>query len=349
MKQNLYLLLLLLLVSPATLAIKVNGLYQATVPVKNESAQGRPAALRQVLKNVLIKLTGDKSVLSDPGAAEILKRPQRFVQQFSYKEVAVDKADSRDELELALQARFDEQLLTEVMRDYGLSLWGNERPAVLVWLVNDDINGRRIVSFDESPEFIRALDKGATDRGISLLFPLLDLEDSARITSTDLWGVFRQPIVDASSRYQADAILVGKIQRPVTGTSRIDWTLIDDQRLQSWQSEANLVAAALYKGADELVDRLASEYASFGSTGAELIKVEIENINSIDDYARALSYLESLQSVSSVIVKQLNTERVFFDVIIHGGSRVLNQAVALSNRFELIDDSLTNRYRLIKR
>lgn len=348
MKRNLYLLLLLLFASPVTLAIKVNGLYQATVPVKNESAQGRPAALRQVLENVLVKLTGNKSVLLDPGAAGILKRSERFVQQFSYKEVAVDKTDNPDKPGLVLQARFDEQLLTEVMRDYGLSIWGSERPAVLVWLVNDDINGRRIVSFDESPEFIRALDKCAIDRGISLLFPLLDLEDSTRITSADLWGVFRQPIIDASSRYPADAILVGKIRQPVTGISRIDWTLIDDGQLQTWQSGANLVAAALYKGGDELVDRLASEYASSGFTRAELIKVEIENINSIDDYARALSYLESLQSVTSVIVKRLNTERVVFDVIIHGGSRVLNQAVALSNQFEVIDDSLINRYRLIK-
>ncbi len=348
MKLSFYSVIFFLVFScPQAYAIKVDGLYQSSVPVENESAQLRKIALKQALTNVLIKLTGDRDIPNNTNVDDILQRPERFVQQFRYKEIETEADADVAQMQLALQVKFDETLLNEVMRSYGLSIWGNERPAILVWLVNEDSNIRRIVSFEESPELISVVDKRAFERGITLLFPLLDLEDTSQISVSDLWGVFKQPIITASSRYQADAILVGKVQQPLTGKWQANWTLINTEDTQDWQTDGQDADQALGAGIDELVDRLAARYANFASTRAELISVEVENVTSIDDYAKVLSYLESLQSVTSVLVKNVMPERVSFEVIIHGGVDVLNQAVSLSNLLQNLDDVQTNRYRLI--
>ena len=107
---------------------------------------------------------------------------------------------------------------------------------------------------------------------------------------------------------------------------------------------------ALEEGMDELADRLASRYATVGSTQAEIIDIEVVDINNVDEYARALSYLEGLQSVRSVQVKDVSSDKVMFELISLGGQAVIDQAIGLGNVLEpVINTQGIPSYRLLQR
>lgn len=330
MKIRLLLVISLLGLLPLPLsAITVNGLYQTSVVVADESAAVRVEAMQLAMQQVLVKLSGDSKIATVSGAEEIIKRAQQFVQQFRYKRAGTTKAGIQGETEL--QVKFDETALNSEIRNYALPLWGQERPAVLVWMALDNAAGRNIVSLEDNPDIIDFVDATAAARGIPLLFPLMDLEDTARMNVSDLWGDFEQPIVAASARYQSDAIAVGRITQGGAAGWQTQWTLYMDQQASRWSTENTDVALALEEAIDLLADALAERYVNSGSSGTELFEIAVSNILTHDDYARTVTYLESLQSVTQVVVKTVMPEQVKFELVSHGGQDALDRAIRLGN------------------
>ena len=117
----------------------------------------------------------------------------------------------------------------------------------------------------------------------------------------------------------------------------------------SWASQGELVEMVLEEGIDELADRLASRYANTGSTQAEVIQLQVSDVNDLDEYARTLSYLESLQSVISVQVKHVFPDKVLFELISHGGQPVISQAINLGKTLEPVSTGENMEYRLLPR
>ena len=290
-------------------------------------------------------LTGDRNIISQSGADEIIRNAQQYVQQFRYNQSMMNGSD---ETLLELVVKFDETAVNNMIRSYGLNLWGKERPAVLVWLAYDGSMGRRMMTFDETPELLQAVEKAAGDRGISLLFPLLDLEDTARLAISDVWAAFREPVTAASERYQSDAILIGRVTEASAGIWQGQWTMFIGQETSSWSTEADVGELVMEEGVNELADALADRYANIGASGAEVFQITVSNIRSNDDYARALSYLESIQSVTQVMVKSVKPNQVIFELISHGGVAALEQAIQLSRVLESGPAGEQQSYRLME-
>jgi uncharacterized protein len=337
----------LLLVTQSGHAIQVSGLYQSTVPVGNESASARKPALKQALIKVLIKLTGDRNISKSSATSSLIERPDRFVQQFRYNQVVDQENPEVQSSELWVQ--FDENALNEALRSYGLNIWGKERPSVLVWLANEINQNRVLVSFEESPEYLSMLEHRASARGIALLFPLLDLEDTSKISVSDVWGSFKDPILEASTRYQSDVVLTGKLIQTLPTLWESEWLAYINGEAINWTSQGELPEIVLEEGIDELVDRIAAQYASTGSTRSEILEMRVTNIIGLDEYARTLSYLESLQSVSKVHVKRVSKNEVVFELISHSGVSAMNQTIALGKTLELVSDNQQLTYRLLTR
>lgn len=338
---------LLALLTQPVYAIKVAGLYQGNVPVENESASLRRPAIKQALINVLVKLTGDRNISKNTDIAPLINQAKGFVQQFRYRQVVDQENPAIQAYELWVQ--FDEAALNEGLRSYGLSIWGSERPSILVWLVHEENNVRRLVSFEESPQYLSMLDRAAANRGISLLFPLLDLEDSSRISASDIWGGFRGPILAASDRYQANVVMTGKLVQTLPNIWESYWTIYINGQVMNWSSQGELAEIVLQEGVDEMVDRIASQYTNTGSTLTEEIELLVTDIDGLDEYARALSYLESVQSVQSVQVKSVSGDKVLFELINRGGMDVFDQSIVLGKTLEAVNNSEILTYRLISR
>jgi len=347
---GLLLFLVLLFPSPAY-AIRVPGLYEAEVPVSSQDASRRRQGVTAALRAVLVKLTGDRNAAFRPAIGPILQSAERYMQQYRYKEVVLPEYQAGGEpgvRELRIWVQFDPDALDRDLRNLGVAIWGRERPSTLIWLVMRDEQGTRWLTPEDQPLLFAVLERRANLRGIALLNPLMDLEDTAALQTSDVWGGFSTPILSASARYQADTILTGAVESTAPGIWEARWNAFLGDLPATWSTESDLPEVVLDEGVDAMADFLAGKYALSGDTGeASGITVTVSEIRNVDQYARVLKYLTSLNSVAGVQVTRVQTGTVTFDLLVHGGLSTVSQAIALGRTLEPLTGSAGNQYRLL--
>ncbi len=351
-KTKIFWLFLLFLLPHIAQAIKVPGLYEVEIAVADQSEVVRNEGLQIAFRMVLIKLTGDRQAPARRALLPLMDRAQNYLQQYRYREVPIDQemnsSNKTPAVETRLWVKFDEENLNRALRDLSVPVWGRERPSTLIWLAIGDAEGRRLVGLEEAPEYIQTIEGRASQRGITMIYPLLDLSDSGALRTSDVWGGFQQPIIDASARYHADAILTATVESPVTGIWEAQWTAYIDNQLASWTSESDLLEAVLDEGIDNLVDILASQFVRPPEyAGVNRISLSVADVFSVDQYARVLKYLSSLNSVSDVEVTQVDEGIVTFMLQAHGGELAVTQAIALGRILASISGSEDGSYRLL--
>ena len=332
-------------------AIKVPGLYEVEVSVIDQSEQVRNEGLRTAFRLVLIKLTGDRQAAGRTALLPLMKQAQNYLQQYRYREVTIAEETESGEIINSTQTRlwvkFDEDNLNQALRRLSVPVWGRERPSTLIWLAISDQAGRRLTGLEDGAEYVAPIDQRAGQRGIALLYPLLDLDDTSALRASDVWGGFRQPIFDASSRYHADAILTVAIESPVPGIWEARWTAFIDKQMATWTSESDLLEAVLDEGIDNMADILAAQFGPMPIPGGvNQVSLSVADIFNVDQYASVLSYLSSLNSVSDVEVVQVESGRVSFLLQAHGGELAVSQAIELGRILEPIGTNSTD-YRLL--
>ena len=341
----LYLIYSLALIFQPVHAVKVSGLYQATISVSDESVLKRHIALKQALGKVLVKVTGDRNMKKSMSASLLFERSERFVQQYRYHQATNKWGQKKATSELWVQ--FDENALNEALKTYGVTIWGKERPSILVWIVYQKDENRFFVNLEESSEYLNILENRAAARGVRLLFPLLDLQDNSQISVTDVWGGFTEPILKASKRYQSNAVLTGKFIQILPTLWQSKWSVYFDEQMINWTSQSDIADIVLEEGIDELVDKLVSYYANTGEKITEVIELLVNDIDSLDKYAQTFSYLKSLQSVFIVNVKRVSSTYVVFELTSDRGSDGIYQEIVLDKTLESVEGGDRIEYRLL--
>lgn len=339
------------LLPASSYAVKVPGLYEVAVPIMDQADASRQSAIETALRMVLVKLTGDRYAPGRTALAPLLKQAGNYVQQYRYKEAAALKADETIENpeRLQLWVRFDEATLDRALWDLSVPVWGKERPSILIWLVVQDKLARQLIGLDHASDYTSVVEGRAALRGIALIFPLLDLEETSRVRASDIWGGFKEPVLAASSRYRVDSILTGSIEAIVPGIWEARWTAYIGGQTLTWVTEGDLPDVVLDEGIDGMADILAARFARTGIYAEEAgINIDVADIFSIDQYARVLKYLEALNSVTDVQVKRVEPGNVKFILTAHGGAQAVTQAIALRHLLEPISGQAGSAYRLLR-
>ena len=312
-------------------AITISGLYEAEVPVADQSGDTRKQAVTTALRVVLVKLTGDRNAPDRAALSTVMAQAERYLLQYRYQK----DSSSPEPQAMNLWVQFDESALNDIMRNYGIPLWGKERPSILVWLASQGPEGRQYVNPEDGTGYLRVMEKRAQSRGVALIFPLLDLVDSASLKASDLWAGFREPVISASGRYQADVVLTGMIEQVIPSVWEARWTVYINEQASNWTTEGDLPEVVLDEGIDGLVDHLASRFADSGGDVQEnTVDIIVSDVVNLDQYARTLRYLASLNSVLRVNVKRVEPGQVTFQLRVHGGEMVITQAIALGSILE---------------
>ena len=157
-------------------------LFVEQTPVGDESPETRNAALTEMLERVLVRVSGNAAIASQPAAADVLAAAPRLVQQYRYRNEQAGGEPVR-----YLWARFDGAAVERMLRDRNLPVWV-QRPTVLVWLANEQKGQRQLVALENRPTSRVALLDRARERGLPLQLPLMDLEDQAALTPADMWA-----------------------------------------------------------------------------------------------------------------------------------------------------------------
>ena len=318
---------LLLLLSPQLKADVVDDLYLAKVVVESQDREAREEAIRAGLNQVLVRVTGSNQVLSVPAIEASLEQPTRYVQRFRY-----EKQELAGQTQLLLSVQFDESVITKLLHDNQLPVWGRTRPATLLWLVVDDRRKRRLISNDSDDEARRIMEEQAKLRGLPLRFPLYDLADRANLSVTDIWGNFEEAILQASGRYQTEAVLVGRVYRASGNSWSGRWTLYSQGRQQNWQTGGESLDVALLPGISQTTETLAQRYAQVESViTTDQLRVQVHGVKGLPDYDRVVRYLTSLDAVSQVQPYLVSDEGVIFTLTSRRGRLAVSQSIALGH------------------
>jgi len=315
-------------------AATISNLYEATVPVAGQTPEERKQGIRKALDQVIIKLTGSLDTPTLPQAAPIADAASNLVEQYRYQDAAGSMQEPSGQKEPAqmLWVRFDAQALNKRLRDAGLPVWGRARPATLAWIAVDDGAGRRfIVGAEDSPEIDALVNEHASQRGIRVLLPLMDLEDRAAVSVADVWASFPDVIYQATQRYAAETSVVGRLYQDFDGSWRGRWTTYIGQDSQSWQAVGETQGQVIAEGIDGLADRLGKRFATQASVSKNALVLDVEDVTSLQDYARVLRYLRSLDGVSNARLLQVDADRIVVVADVQGDAAGLERTISLSN------------------
>lgn len=314
-------------------AATVNGLYTAEMLVPEQHAQPSDVQLQAGLKTVLIKVSGRSAVVNKPAVVNALQQPAAWLSQFSYQatQTPVAAGDGREVLGQRLLLEFDPVMIDQLLNKSAMKAIGHARPVILVWLAQQrGAAGRDFVS-QESPIYAE-LRQQADLRGLPVSVPLLDLDDQNAVDVSDLWGFFREPVLQASARYQPDGVLIGRLVQGGSGAWQTEWLLLKDGQTRSFSPSGSLseqISQVMNETADFALASLGASSFNYVETGLQL---EVANIVEIEDYLQLLDYLRQLPPVDAVRVSGVDADRVLFRVEIQGGIQALEQAIRLNPR-----------------
>ncbi len=315
-RSSLRRLWVLLLVSLPVHAGVVEELYDAEV---EWDGNDRGAAFSAALGEVIVRVTGDRGSVREPAVAELMARPDGYVQQFR-------PGDAGD----TLWVSFDGQAVTRALQSVGQPVWGEERPTTLLWLAVDQGSGRRgvLASDPENDDAVMAalrtrVEETARARGLPIVLPLMDGEDRATLSFADLWGGFDQDIKVGSARYGADAVLAGRVS--LSEPDRGRWTLYSGGEPMRWVGDT---ADGIQRTADHYAAIFAVSGAGLAARG---MTIRVHDVRDVAGYARVLSHLESLTAIRAVAVEQMEGDRLTLRLEMNGSPASLDQALALGS------------------
>ncbi|MCP4927763.1 MAG: DUF2066 domain-containing protein [Gammaproteobacteria bacterium] len=301
-------------------AARVDNLYSATVSLPEKGAQPLDEAFERALGQVLVKLTGLPEAGRDAARAGLLPNSASLVQQYS-------RLPGNQ-----LNAQFDAKAIRAALDSAGLPVWGVNRPLVAVWLAIDFGGAKRVILSDASgspagnSDEIAVLRDGlvhsADARGLPVVLPLVDAEDLGGVSFADIWGNFQGPVMQASQRYGADAILIGRANSLDITDDQVRWTLTSGSEQASWRGD---IAAGPGQAADYLAQRLAT-YAD----SADTLRVLVRNVDTLEKYGQLKNYLSALNIVEQAAVARVNADQLEFDLIVRGDVLRLERVLSRS-------------------
>lgn len=314
---HLIVLLGLVLVSgtyaPPVGAVEISGLYRATVPVADRAQASRDEAFRQALAQVLVKVSGDSKIVFLSAAKKVLKNPSSFVQEYAY----TGKGDA-----LRLQVKFEPEAINQWLIRNKLPLWSRERPLVIWWVGVEESSRQRFIlgrlASARHSALMQAIGKTAALRGVPVIFPLLDLEDRREVSFSDLAGGFIAPVERASSRYEANAEVIGILKRQ-SGEWVGRWQLEFAGQTARWQSVGVTPAGVLENAVNEVADYLAKRLAVVPTNQTEpALLITFRDVKTAAAYARIEYLLRHFASIRDAYPVSIDGDRVQFRVIPRG-------------------------------
>ncbi|RKZ84816.1 MAG: hypothetical protein DRQ39_07930 [Gammaproteobacteria bacterium] len=331
--------ILISLIATNGFAADVANLYQSQLPVSSQSEEDRIQVAPNILQQVILKVVGDRAALDAVDITPILLQTDQLTQQYQYRRInkVSDDLTEPDQLEVLLT--FNETSLDQSLTNVGLPIWGKSRPEVLLWLAIDNGKKRTIVGADSEDSDIPAAIKRAADmRGLPILMPLMDLQDQGKVKFADLWAGFSESVLQASTRYAAQVVLMARVSVANNGAIEVRWQSLINGETEQWQSRGDL-DQALQSGIDELTDRLARRFTQvITSRYGQHYSLQISNVRDYADYSRVMNYLSKVQYVSNVQISSLIADQIDISISLKGDLDVLNRTLAIDR--VLAEDNL---------
>lgn len=230
-------------------------LYEARIPAPApvDGPDDHTKLIQEAFKNMLVHASGSEKILTHTTVVKALTEVDNYVEQFGFQMNANQ--------ERVLRVRFDEGLCRALLKNAGQKVLSEaKRPPVVLWLTMQQDNAIQWVSRETQNELSHQLEALADKRGLTLVYPLLDLTDTALISEQQVWAEDLNALQAASKRYNADNILIGKLSKQPSGWYA-QWTYVKQGSSVRWDMSNQELSAVFGEALDEFSNRLSSEPA----------------------------------------------------------------------------------------
>jgi len=315
----------------------VPHLYEVEMPVEGQGRKERAYVVREALKEVLIRISGRNEAATLAEDEFLVPRPTRFMQQFRYRKfklnevIPVNPVDGAKPYRQKLWLRFTEKAVAKLLREQGYPVLGKSSAASLVWLVVESQKQRVLIGNSTQHASRTYIEQEATKKGLPFRLPLLDLADQSKVQVTDVWGNFEDTILEASLRYQTEAVLVGRIYLSFAKTWNTRWSLYSNGQRHDWEvSNSETLRAAVKEGLSKTGEVLSARFTQVNTTqDNEVVLLQIKNVSDLKTYNKVIKYLKALSIVTKVHAHQVNTDDVIFSINSRSGRVGIAQAISL--------------------
>lgn len=323
MQMKRLLLIFITLHLSAVEAVADTNLYSGEVLVASQGEADRVEALPEALIQVLQKLSGQREMPFSPALDEALANADKLLLSFRYRSVDRTGPDGSAYKELRLIARFMQSAVDRLVQEAGLARWRQERPAIQIWVVIDDGLNRQLKPL----EFVyawEAMEDIAASRGLPIGWPELDEEEIQLIDMRLVWGGFTDYLVERGAPADGVAIIAARREGPQWS---LRWNLSSGQQHWNWQNSDQELMFALAQGIHQMTGRIAAENTIAASDqGLWTVDISIGEVNSAEDYAGCLEYLQNLSIVTAVEIRGAEPGRVHFHLQLNASSEHLSEA-----------------------
>ncbi len=328
-------LIALVAITSRAQAARVDNLYVAEQLVAEQSGDVSNSQALEALEQVLIKVSGRRDIMTQTALQAVIDNPKQFIQRFSYEATAlpIQMSSGQEVVAQRLRVVFEDQLIDNLLQSAGLRPLGVVRPGLLLWLVEERGGRREYIGQSEDPA-LGVMLKRATERGLPIFRPLIDLEDEQNLPVGEAWGFFRESILNASQRYRADAVLVGRVFRDRKQAWRSNWQLFWHDTVHSFDGRGQTLADQLSSAVEQSADKLFAGFvAPVGGESGE-VELTIEALNNFSAYAQLRRYLSELPSVRTIAVRTVERERMVLALTLDGSLKQLQDKLRLYKRLK---------------
>jgi len=317
-------------------------LFESEIVVPNQSPGVRSHAMKTALQEVLVRVAGQHAVLTTEPAMAMLKDPAQQVQQYRYFTVPESEPPV-----LKLWVRFDGEAIRQALQQQGVTYWGAERPDTLLWLAVEDRGKRYVVAADDGTDVYRQIELAARQRGVPVLFPLMDLQDQSQVRFSDIWGGFFDNVMDASKRYNPQAVLIGRLNRSPSGGWSSRWHLEVAGQPSSWSDSRQQLDRLAQQGIDDTADILASRFAvSQAGSNLDTVNISVTGVDTLTDYSRLSDYLSGLTAVVDMQVARVAGTEIQYALQLNGSLQDLTHTVTIGTVLEPLSTAMPGSFRL---
>ncbi len=266
------------------------------------------------MREVLVRVTGQRDAGSQPALSPLVADARRYVQQFRI--VGTNQ----------FFAGFDGVKIERAVIAAGQPLWGHQRPATLVWLAVDDGQRRTLIDAQSSSDLKEVLERAAQERGLPLRWPV----GGGRIGFDEVWNGSAESLRTTAGEFGADAVLVGRTRSSNPASAQVQWTVLYGTVSSDW-------LGTVEEGVQGAADEFVRVFAGGNDATATDLSITVSGIADLAAYARVTDYLESMALISDVAVEQLTGDTVVYRARARGDVARVARAIELGNRLQAED------------
>lgn len=308
-------------------------LYHVRVPVPDQSQVAWQRAVAEGCGQLMLRV-GSRPKQDQLSAM----RPSDLVSRFAYR---------RQENQLWLDLWFDAGALDTEATAAGQRIWPEGRPPVLCWLAISPARSPKLLTLGDYPALGARLVQHANARGLSLLLPLMDLQDRSVIGPQLVWQGDQAAVWRATQRYGRVGMLLGRLDLDNHGDTpqwraRWYWRPPEGQVAlpQLYETHAALPDEAIVMAVDHLLAVLSDEHqTNLMHQDHGPLRVDIVGIHDWAAHQAALKALRAYPGIEGLQSLEMGSGHLYLAVADKAGLLSLRDLMRRDPHWQLISDA----------